>query len=182
MNKLLTFSALVDRCTAGLGRLLGWLIFASSVISAGNAVSRKFFNFSSNAFLEIQWYLFGAAFLLAGAYVLQLNEHVRIDVVSSRLSPRARIWIDMVGIVCFLLPTSMLFIFYGFPMFLQSFQLQEVSGDAGGLLRWPAKALVPIGFSLLAVQGLSELIKRANELQKLGRPQAGKTQGAQDAA
>lgn len=178
MRFFLALSARVDAVTRGLGRVLGWLIFASCAISAGNAIVRKVFNLSSNALLEIQWYLFATAFMLGAAYVLQLNEHVRIDVVNSRLAPRRRIWIDILGIVAFLFPTVAVFAWYGWPMFWQSFQLGESSADAGGLLRWPAKLLVPVGFTLLALQGVSELIKRLDALRQL---EHGEAEGGHDA-
>jgi TRAP-type mannitol/chloroaromatic compound transport system permease small subunit len=129
-------------------------------MSAGNAVARKLLNLSSNAFLEVQWYLFSAVFLLGAGYTLLRNEHVRIDVLSQRCSPRTRAWIDIIGTVFFLLPIGVIIFWLSWPMFLESFTRQEVSVNAGGLLRWPVKLLIPIGFLLLCLQGLSELIKR----------------------
>lgn len=143
-----------------VGHIVYWLILVAVLISAGNAVARKLFNLSSNAFLEVQWYLFSAVFLLGAGYTLLRNEHVRIDVFYQRLSPRARAWIDIFGSVFFLLPIVVVIFWLSWPMFLESFVRQEVSVNAGGLLRWPVKLLIPVGFLLLCLQGLSELIKR----------------------
>lgn len=160
MRILLTISRAIDQLNEKIGHLVYWLILLAVIISAGNAVARKLFNISSNAFLEVQWYLFSAVFLLGAGYTLLRNEHVRIDVLSARFSPRARTWIDILGTVFFLLPVAILILWLSWPMFMESLARHEVSVDAGGLLRWPVKLLVPTGFLLLSLQGLSELIKR----------------------
>lgn len=160
MRALLKFSNAVDWLNAQVGKWVIWLILASTVISAVNAIVRKAFNMSSNAYLEVQWYLFAAAFLLAAGYTLLQGEHVKIDVISSRLEKRKQIWIDVFGYVFFLLPVCLVILYYGIPFFLQGFRSGEVSSNAGGLIRWPVYILIPIGFGLLLLQGLSELVKR----------------------
>jgi TRAP-type mannitol/chloroaromatic compound transport system permease small subunit len=157
---LLSLSRLIDRITERIGHALYWLILVTVLISAANAVVRKAFNYSSNSFLEAQWYLFSAVFLLGAGYTLLRNEHVRIDVISSRLSRRAQTWIDIFGIIFFLLPMAVLIGWLGWPVFVDSYVRDEVSTNAGGLTIWPARLLIPVGFFLLAVQGISELIKR----------------------
>src|SRR5690349_11751462 len=143
-----------------IGHVLMWLILATVLISAANAVVRKIFNWSSNGLLEIQWYLFSAVFLLAAGYTLLRNEHVRIDVIAGRLSKRTQAWIDVLGTIFFLFPMAVLIGWLGWPVFVDSFVRNEVSTNAGGLIIWPARILIPIGFALLAIQGISELIKR----------------------
>lgn len=160
MRALLKFSNAVDWVNAQIGKYVIWLILASTVISAVNAVIRKAFNMSSNAYLEVQWYLFAAAFLLAAGYTLLHGEHVKIDVVSSKLSKRGQIWIDIIGFSVFLTPVCLTILYYGIPFFLQGYRSGEVSGNAGGLIRWPVYAMIPLGFGLLLLQGWSELIKR----------------------
>lgn len=160
MRALLKFSNAVDWLNAQIGKYVIWLILASTVISGVNAVIRKVFNMSSNAYLEVQWYLFAAAFLLAAGYTLLHGEHVKIDVVSSKLSKRGQIWIDILGFAFFLTPVCLTILYYGIPFFLQGYRSNEMSGNAGGLIRWPVYALIPLGFTLLMVQGWSELIKR----------------------
>jgi len=167
LRTLLKFSKAVDWLNAQLGKYVIWLILASTVISAINAVVRKVFDMSSNAFLEIQWYLFAASFLIAAGYTLLNGEHVKIDVVSSRLSKRAQIWIDIIGFAFFLTPMCLAILYYGVPFFLQGYRSGEISGNAGGLIRWPVYAMIPLGFSLLLLQGWSELIKRLAFLQGL---------------
>ncbi len=164
MKFLLLFSRAVDAMNGAIGKLVMWFILAATLISAGNAISRYAFSISSNAFLEIQWYLFGAVFLLGGGYAFLRNAHVRIDVVSSRLSARTRNWIDVIGIVVFLLPLSYMMAKMGWPVFERAWQGGEMSSNAGGLIRWPAYLLIPVGFILLGLQGLSELVKRLNFL------------------
>lgn len=164
---LLVLARGIDWINEKIGQFVSWLILIAVLISAGNAVARKLFNLSSNAFLEVQWYLFSAVFLLAAGYTLLRNEHVRIDVLSQRWSAQARAWVDIVGSVLFLLPIGVLMVWLSWPMFLESFARHEISGNAGGLLRWPVKLLIPIGFLLLCLQGLSELIKRIVFLQGL---------------
>jgi TRAP-type mannitol/chloroaromatic compound transport system permease small subunit len=167
MRALLKFSNAVDWVNAQIGKYVIWLILASTVISAVNAVIRKVFNMSSNAYLEVQWYLFAAAFLLAAGYTLLHGEHVKIDVVSSKLSKRGQIWIDIIGFAFFLTPVCLTILYYGIPFFLQGYRSGEVSANAGGLIRWPVYAMIPIGFTLLMLQGWSELIKRVAFLKGL---------------
>lgn len=161
MNALLAISRAIDRMNTLIGRSVAWLILGAVLVSAGNATVRKALDISSNAFLELQWYLYGAAFMLAAAYTLLRNEHVRIDVVSSLLSTRARNWIDLCGHILFLSPFVLAMAYLSWPFFLHSFRSSEVSGNAGGLILWPAKLLLPAGFILLAAQAVSEIIKRA---------------------
>jgi len=160
MRALLKFSNAVDWLNAQVGKWVIWLILGSTIISAINALVRKIFNTSSNAYLEVQWYLFAGAFLLAAGYTLLNGEHVKIDVVSSHLSKRKQIWIDIIGFTFFLMPMCMIILWFGTPFFLQGFRSGEMSSNAGGLVRWPVYALMPIGFALLMLQGLSELVKR----------------------
>jgi len=157
---LLRLSRLIDAVNDLVGRSVYWLVLAMVLISAANAIVRKVFNYSSNAFLEAQWYLFSAVFLLAAGYTLLRNEHVRIDVIAGRLSPRAQAWIDILGTLFFLFPMALLIMWLSWPYFVHSYVDGEVSGSAGGLILWPARALIPAGFALLVLQGLSELIKR----------------------
>ena len=160
MNALLALSRGIDWVNDKVGRLTLWLILASVVISGLNAVIRKAFDYSSNAWLEIQWYLFAGVFLLGAGYTLLHNEHVRIDVLSGRLSPRGRNWIDVLGIVFFLFPFVFEVVRLSLPVVINAIVSGEVSSNAGGLIRWPVYVLIPIGFSLLGLQGVSELIKR----------------------
>lgn len=160
MQALLSFSRAVDRINAWFGRLAAWLVLIACLISAGNASSRYLFNASSNAWLEIQWYLFSAMFLLGASYTLKLNEHVRVDLVLMMLSERGRLWIDVFGILCFLLPTTVILGYMSWGFFIDAWQIGEVSANAGGLVRWPVKLLMPLGFGLLTLQGVSELVKR----------------------
>jgi TRAP-type mannitol/chloroaromatic compound transport system permease small subunit len=160
VGTLLAFSRAVDWVTERLGKLVTWCVLIAVLISAANASVRYAFNASSNAWLEIQWYLFSAIFLLCSGYTLLLNEHVRIDVISGHLSKRTQTWIDIIGTVFFLLPMAIIIGWLAWPFFLDAFVRDEMSGNAGGLVRWPVKLLIPIGFGLLALQGASELIKR----------------------
>jgi TRAP-type mannitol/chloroaromatic compound transport system permease small subunit len=167
MHALLKFSKAVDWLTSQIGKYVIWLILASAVISAVNAVVRKAFNVSSNAYLEVQWYLFAASFLLAAAYTLLNGEHVKIDVIYSRWSKRAQMWIDVIGFAFFLTPFCMAILWFSIPFFLKGFSSGEMSSNAGGLIRWPVYAMIPLGFGLLLLQGWSELIKRLAFLQGL---------------
>jgi len=160
LQALLKFSRAVDWLNAQIGKYVIWLILASTVISAVNAVVRKLFNTSSNAFLEIQWYLFAASFLIAAAYTLLHGEHVKIDVITSHLSKRTQIWIDAFGFAFFLTPVCLAILWFGVPFFLNGYRSGEMSSNAGGLIRWPVYAMMPLGFLLLLLQGWSELIKR----------------------
>lgn len=160
MGALLALSGAIDRVNELIGRAVQWLILVAVLISAVNATVRKVFNTSSNAWLEAQWYLFGAAFLLAAAYTLKQNEHIRIDIVYGLFSRRTQHWIDLFGHVFFLMPFVLLMVWYFVPYAANSFRSGEVSTNSGGLIIWPAKSLLLIGFSLLAIQGLSEIIKK----------------------
>ena len=167
MKSLLAFSGWMDRTSERIGHTIYWLVLVAVLISCVNAVIRKAFNWSSNSLLEIQWYLFSAIFLFCAGYTLLRNQHVRIDVVSGRLSKRTQAWIDILGTLFFLLPLAIMVIYLSWPVFVQAYQRHEVSTNAGGLIIWPARLLVPVGFLLLAAQGISELIKRVAFLQRL---------------
>lgn len=167
MAPLLTLSRLIDRLSEWIGRWVAWLVLAAVLISAANAVSRKAFNISSNAFLEIQWYLFAAVFLLASGYTLLRQEHVKIDVVSGRFSKRTQIGIEIVGICLFLFPFVYMIIKLAMPLVINAYVTGEMSSNAGGLIRWPVFALLPLGLLLLGLQGISELIKRVAYLRGL---------------
>jgi len=160
MKALLAVSRLIDRTNEYVGRAVYWLVLAAVLVSSVNASMRYAFNLSSNAWLELQWYLFSAVFLLCAGHTLLHNEHIRIDVLSSKLSRRTQVWIDVFGTVLFLLPMAAIIMWLSWPMFMNAFVMHEMSGNAGGLIRWPARLLVPVGFFLLTLQGLSELIKR----------------------
>ncbi len=173
MTLLLKLSQLIDWLNERVGKGAFWLVLLMTLISAGNASYRFVFNDSSNGMLEIQWYLFAAVFLMCSAYTLQKNEHVRIDVLSSKLSPRGLAVIDIIGTLFFLLPMVVLVLWLSLPLVAESFKINEMSSNAGGLIRWPVKALLPLGFTLLALQGVSELIKRIAFLMGLiGDPNA----------
>lgn len=176
MQTLLRISRAIDALNAKIGQALIWLVLVMALVSAGNATSRYFFNLSSNAWLELQWYLFSAVFLLCAGYTLLNDEHIRIDVVSSHLSRRTQLWIDIFGTVFFLLPVSIFIMWLSWPVFVNAWTSQEISGNAGGLIRWPVRLLVPLGFFLLSLQGLSELIKRIAYLRGL-IPDPGDKQG-----
>ncbi len=167
MRTLFTISRWIDALNERVGRTVYWLVLAAVAVSAVNAIVRKVFNYSSNAFLEAQWYLFSAIFLLCAGYTLLRNEHVRIDVVAGRFSRRAQAWIDVFGTVFFLLPMALVFVYLSWPVFVRTWVHDEISGSAGGLAIWPARLLVPVGFSLLALQGFSELVKRIGFLRGL---------------
>lgn len=160
MKQILSLCRGIDWVSDRIGKAIGWLLLAAVVISAGNAVIRKAFDLSSNAFLEAQWYLFAAVFMLGAGYVFLTDQHVRIDVLSNKLSRRSQIWIDVVGIAMFLIPLCIFVMWTSLPSVLQAMETDEVSANAGGLLRWPLYILVPIGFALLALQSVSELFKR----------------------
>ncbi|MDP1900832.1 MAG: TRAP transporter small permease subunit [Rubrivivax sp.] len=160
MAPLLKLSQLIDTLNEWIGKLVMWLILASVVISAGNAVMRKAFDVGSNAYLEIQWYLFSAVFMLGAGYVFLRNGHVRIDFVSSKLSKRTNAVIDALGIVVFIIPLCLILVTLSWPVFERTWTSGEMSSNAGGLIRWPVQLLIPVGFSILALQSVSELIKR----------------------
>jgi TRAP-type mannitol/chloroaromatic compound transport system permease small subunit len=156
----MSISRLIDRLNERIATLVGWALLAAVIICAGNALVRYTFNNSSNAWLEIQWYLYAAMFMLATSYTLKRDEHVRIDVIVGRLSRRTQVWIDLFGYLFFLLPVCLLILWFGIPFASISIHSGEMSSNAGGLIVWPAKLLVPLGFALLVLQGLSEIIKR----------------------
>ena len=160
MKLLLRLSRAIDWLNERIGRLVYWLVLAAVLISSANALSRYMFHLTSNGWLEMQWYLFAAIFLLCSGYTLLHNEHIRIDVVSQRFSRRTQIWVDIFGTIFFMLPMTLFITYLGWFMFKESYLVDEVSADPGGLLRWPVKLLVPLGFFLLSLQGISELIKR----------------------
>ncbi len=160
MKAVLVVCRLIDRINLAIGTAATWLVLAAVVVSAGNAVVRYVLDVSSNAWLELQWYLFSAVFLLCAGYTLLRNEHIRIDIITGRLSPRGKAWLDIVCGLLFLLPMTILIMMLSWPIFMDSFLRNETSSDAGGLLRWPAKLLIPVGFLLLALQGVSEIGKR----------------------
>lgn len=164
MKPLLQIARAIDALNERVGRALSWLVLVTVLISAGNAVSRKAFDLSSNALLEIQWYLFAAIFLLAAGYTLKRNEHVRIDVLAGRFSARVQAWIDIVGGLLFLLPMTCVVLYFSWPYFMTSFVSQESSSNPGGLIVWPAKALIIAGFGLLFLQGVAETLKRIDVL------------------
>jgi len=161
MSLLLRLSRLIDGLNQLIGKLAMWLVLAATLISAGNAIVRKVVGASSNSWLEIQWYLFGAVFMLGAGYAFLVNAHVRIDFISSRFSARTRNWVDIGGILLFLAPLCWLMIAEGWPLFERAWTSGEMSGNAGGLIRWPVYLLIPAGFVLLLLQGFSELVKRA---------------------
>ena len=160
MHWLLRLSRWIDALTDLVGKAASWLILLAVLISAGNALARYAFNVSSNAWLEVQWYLFAAVFLLCAGYALKHNEHIRIDVVSSRFSARTRAWIDVFGTLFFLFPVAGYMMWLSWPIFMNAWVSGEISSNAGGLVRWPARLMIPVGLFLLTLQGVSELIKR----------------------
>jgi TRAP-type mannitol/chloroaromatic compound transport system permease small subunit len=170
---LLKLSRAIDYVNDRFGEVANWLVLFACLISAGNAASRYLFSASSNAWLEVQWYMFAGMVLLGGPYTLKLNEHVRVDLLYSALSERARIWIDIIGALLFLLPICVILIYFTWPWFLDSWRIGETSSNAGGLIRWPVKLILPVGFALMALQGVSELIKRIDALIRHHRLQFG---------
>lgn len=167
MSFLLSLSRFIDNLNEKIGHGISWALLLAVLICTGNAVIRYVFNMSSNGWLEIQWYLFAAIFLLATSYTLRRNEHVRIDVIVSHFSKRTQVWIDLIGFIVFLMPATLLILYYGTPYAWISIQNQEVSSNAGGLIVWPVKLLIPVGFGLLTLQGISEIIKRIGYLKGL---------------
>ena len=177
MRFFLSLSRRIDQFSEWLGRWVAWLVLAAVLISAGNAISRKAFNLSSNAYLEIQWYLFAAVFMLASGYTLLRQEHVKIDVISGRFSKRTQIWIDIVGLCVFLFPFIFMIVKLSMPLAIDAYVKHEMSSNAGGLIRWPVFALLPLGMLVLGIQGVSELVKRVAFLQGL-IPDPSKKQGS----
>jgi TRAP-type mannitol/chloroaromatic compound transport system permease small subunit len=160
MRALLAFADAIDWLDEQIGQALKWLVLFSSLISAGNALMRYTIHYSSNAWLEIQWYMFGAMFLLAAGYALKHEEHVRVDIFFSKMSQRTQAWVDVFGTILFLMPMAIIIAWLSIPMVVNSFRIHEYSSDAGGLLRWPIKIMIPIGFAVLAMQGVAEIIKK----------------------
>ena len=180
MNALLKFSRLIDALTERIAKAVFWLVLVVVLVSAANAIMRYTIHYSSNAFLEIQWYLFGVIFLFSSGYTLLRNEHVRIDLISSKFSKRGQVWIDIFGILFFLMPMALVIMLLSWPVFMHAFESQEMSNSAGGLIVWPARLMIPVGFFLLILQAISELIKRvgflmglcANPMERLNVPSA----------
>lgn len=160
LGALLGVSRAIDWLNDRFGQFATWMVLLATLISAGNAASRYLFSASSNAWLEIQWYMFAAMVLLGAPYVLKINEHVRVDLFYSMMSERVRLWIDLLGGLFFLLPICLIMIWFTWPWFLESWRINEGSMNAGGLIRWPVKLILPVGFALVALQGVSEIIKR----------------------
>ena len=180
MNALLKLSRLIDALTERIGKAVLWLVLIVVLVSAANAIMRYTIHYSSNAFLEIQWYLFGVIFLFSSGYTLLRNEHVRIDLISSKFSKRGQVWIDIFGIIFFLMPMAIAIMLLSWPVFMHAFESGEMSNSAGGLIVWPARLMIPVGFFLLILQAISELIKRvgflmglcANPMERLNVPSA----------
>jgi TRAP-type mannitol/chloroaromatic compound transport system permease small subunit len=164
VKPLLALSVMIDAISARLGRAANWMVLIACLISAGNAMIRYAFDMSSNAWLEVQWYLFAGVVMLGAPYTLRLNEHVRVDILYMHMSERGKEWLDLLGAAMFLIPSALVIAWLSWPFFHESWVIQEVSTNAGGLLRWPVKILIPLGFVLLALQGFSEMIKRAAAL------------------
>lgn len=160
MNGLLALSRAIDAINTFFGKAVSWLLMLAVFISAVNATTRKLFNVSSNAWLEAQWYLFSAAFLVAAAWTLMSSEHVKVDLVYGRLSRRVQLWIEVVGTILFLFPFCLITIYLSWPTVVDKFATGEISNNTGGLILWPVWAMIPLGFGLLTLQGVSELIKR----------------------
>jgi len=167
MKLCLGLSRAIDAMNQRIGTIADWLVLLSCLISAGNAFSRYAFNISSNAWLEIQWYMFGAVVMLGASYTLKKNEHVRVDIVYANVSTRRQMGIDIFGFILFMLPATIIMTYLSWPIFYNAWHMGEISSNAGGLIRWPVFALLPIGFFLLGLQGVSELIKRVAFLQGL---------------
>ena len=165
MNALLKVSSAIDWINEKFGVVANWLVLLACLISAGNAFSRYIFSESSNGWLEIQWYMFAGMVLLGAPYALKMNEHVRVDLIYGMVSERTRIWIDILGGFLFLLPICIILTYFTWPWFVESWRLSESSSNAGGLIRWPVKLVLPVGFALMTLQGISEIIKRIAALE-----------------
>ena len=163
-RQLMPLARIIDRFGGRLGVIASWLVLLACLVSAGNATIRYLFSYSSNAWLELQWYMFAGMVLLGSAYTLRVNEHVRVDLFYGMISDRARHWIDLLGGAVFLMPMCVVMIWFTWPWFVQSWVLNEASSNAGGLIRWPVILLLPVGFVLILLQGISEMIKRAAAL------------------
>ena len=164
MRALLAFSRLIDYANECVGRAVAWLVLAAVLLSAGNAMTRYALNLSSNAWLEVQWYLFAVMVMLGTSYTFRMNEHVRVDILYMQLSERGKEWLNLIGTAVFLVPSVLIIAWFSWPFFMQSWSIQEMSTNAGGLLRWPVKIILPLGLVLLALQGVSEIIKRVAAL------------------
>jgi TRAP-type mannitol/chloroaromatic compound transport system permease small subunit len=160
MRRLLQFADAIDRLSEHIGQALKWLVLFSALISAGTALVRYGLHSGSNAWLEIQWYMFGAMFLLGAGYALKHDEHVRVDILFSKMTPRVQAWVDVFGGILFLMPTALIIAWMSLPMVINSIHINEYSSDPGGLLRWPIKIVIPIGFALLALQGIADIIQK----------------------
>ena len=167
MHALLRFSSLIDSLNEWIGKSVAWLGLLAVIVCTGNALARYALNIGSNAWLELQWYFNAAVFLLIAGYALKMNEHVRIDVLNSRLSPRGQAWVDIFGSLFMLLPAVVIIAWYSWPSLFNSFHIGEHSSDPGGLIRWPVRLLIPVAFTLLGLQGISEMIKRVAFLRGL---------------
>ena len=167
MGALLAVSRVIDAINEKFGVIANWLVLLACLISAGNAASRYLFSMSSNGWLEIQWYMFAGMVLLGAPFTLKMNEHVRVDLVYGLVSERTRIWIDIIGGLLFLLPICVILTYFTWPWFVDSWRINESSSNAGGLIRWPVKLLLPVGFALMALQGVSEIIKRIAAIEHL---------------
>ena len=164
MRYLLSVSRGIDRFNEFFGKICDWLVLLACVVSAANAMVRYAYDISSNSWLELQWYMFAVIVMLGASYTLKRNEHVRVDIWYMTLSERGQVWVDLIGTVLFLLPTCLVLCWLSWPFFMQSFNVWEHSSNAGGLIRWPIKFVIPLGFALIALQGISELIKRVGML------------------
>ncbi|WP_291844506.1 TRAP transporter small permease subunit [Bradyrhizobium sp.] len=160
MRPLLAISSVIDLINKKLGSVCNWLVLAACVVSAANAMIRYAFGYSSNSWLELQWYMFAVFVMFGASYTFERNEHVRVEILYLMLSERGQLWLDLIGTLCFLIPSCLLLSYLSWPFFMQSYVVSEISMNAGGLVRWPIKAVVPVGFVLLALQGVSEVIKR----------------------
>jgi TRAP-type mannitol/chloroaromatic compound transport system permease small subunit len=172
VNALLRLSGVIDRINEKLGFVTNLLVLLSVLVSAGNAMSRYAFNMSSNGWLEVQWYMFAIVVMYGASYTLRRNEHVRVEIFYLMLSERAQLWLDLICTILFLLPVCLLLAYLSWPFFMMSYRTAEVSGNAGGLIRWPIKFVLPSGFALLALQGVSEIIKRIAAIQGLAKVDA----------
>jgi TRAP-type mannitol/chloroaromatic compound transport system permease small subunit len=167
MRPLLALSAGIDWLNEKIGNVCNWLVLAACVVSAANAMIRYAFGYSSNGWLELQWYMFAVLVMFGASYTFKKNEHVRVEILYLMLSERGQLWLDLIGTLCFLIPACLLLSWLSWPFFMQAYAVGELSSNAGGLIRWPIKFVVPAGFVMLALQGVSEVIKRAAALQNL---------------
>ena len=165
MRPLLGLSNAIDLLNEKLGNICNFLILAACVVSAANAMIRYAFGYSSNAWLELQWYMFAVVIMFGASYTFKKNEHVRVEILYLMLSERGQLWLDMIGTLCFLIPSCLLLAYLSWPFFYQAYAVGEISSNAGGLIRWPIKFVIPAGFVMLALQGVSEVIKRIAALQ-----------------